>query len=385
MKKIYLDYAAYCPPLPECLSCFLETLEYTGNSQSMHSFGSLSNSILKSCINKIKDIYDCNYDDKVIFTSGATESNNIALNGFKSSIDQYIIGSTEHSSVYNTVKYKNVKVVMVKDGVIDLEELKGYLSHDKKTLVSIMMVNNETGVITSNIKEAIDLVHEYKGLFHSDCAQAAIKIPMSFKSLNIDMISMSSAKVGSVAGSGLLIAKSSIFINNNFEPIIKGGGQQGDIRSGTPPIALINAFTLALENGTKNIKTQNQKDKDIMNEIISHLIYHDCYIVGSNRVPSILYLSDFKTHQSEQVALLDQRNICVSAGSACNKGGGIYSDKFYQSHNLYETKKQDNNNTLNHSLDFIKNAYSTGIRVSIGPQTTKSDVSEFVEAWIDLL
>ena len=258
---IYLDNAATTKVDPEVLNSYNQiTLKYFANPSSIHSLGQESSRLLDKSREQILNVLKLTHHD-VIFTSGATEANNLAIKGYcfanRSRGKHIITSSTEHPSVLNTVLEMQdfgfeVTVLPVnKEGQIEVNSLKAAIREDT-ILVSLMMVNNEVGAINP-IKEVGEYLKKFpKIAFHVDMVQAIGKLPLDFN--NIDMFSIAGHKIHGLLGSGLLIKEKKIIL----KAINQGGGQENNLRSGTNTLALsaslAKALRLVIEGEANNLK-----------------------------------------------------------------------------------------------------------------------------------
>ena len=272
--------------------------------------------------------------EEIYFTSCGSESNNWAIKGFLSANDNclsLIVSEVEHPSVYEVARYYEAKnelrvyyCPVDKDGIYRLEDLEIILQtikekdNDDIPLVSMMYVNNETGVI-NDINAVANLVHKYGGVFHSDMVQALTHIPINVKELDVDMASFSFCKIGLPRGLGALYIKEGI----NIDPLIHGGGQERGLRSGTENTMCISMLAETvdyyLENKNFIDEYINKLNTILINEIISH---SPVQVVknGEDTIPNIVSFRFQGIDASRLRDLLDLKGIIVSTGSACKSG-----------------------------------------------------------------
>ena len=316
IKTIYLDNAATTKPKREVIDainkCFVEDW---GNPSSLYKIGIRAKDIVEENRKIVADLIGAN-PNEIIFTSGACESNSHAICGYMNSHNSGLITSSiEHKSVMNIVDTYNDRAVIVpvgEDGFVDMSRLEEALvtSPFETTLVSIQYANNEIGTI-QNVEDISRLVHEYGGVLHTDATQI---IPDRKINVNgIDMMSFSGQKLGASKGIGVLYVRNGIKIN----PIIYGS-QEKSLRGGTENVPYI----AGLGEAIKNLKYPTNEQRDyFVKKILSEI--DNCYLVGckyydNNRLKNNASIC-FKGVESESVLLmLDQRDICVSSGSACN-------------------------------------------------------------------
>lgn len=317
MKEIYLDNASTALDIDE--------MKY-GNASSLHRKGIETAKILLDNREKISRVLNCQ-PQEIIFTSGGTESDNLAIKGIARALEgrgkSIAVGATEHKAVLNSCKaleregFKTIIVPVDKEGIIKIDKLEEILKNDDVTLVSIMYANNETGAIQP-IKEIADIVHRYGKIFHTDAVQAANCLSLNTQDLGVDAMSLSGHKVGALKGVGLLYLKQGVSIL----PIIDGGGQEHGIRSGTENIEGIISFADSLF--FINPEEYSQKCNALKKKMIS-VFKEGLKDIVPIRINSPLHsLSThisitFKGIDGEALELLlSQERIYVSTGSACN-------------------------------------------------------------------
>lgn len=364
---IYLDNAATTKVDPEVLNSYNQiTLKYFANPSSIHSLGQESSRLLDKSREQILNVLKLTHHD-VIFTSGATEANNLAIKGYcfanRSRGKHIITSSTEHPSVLNTVLemqdfgFEVTVLPVSKSGQIEVKTLKAAIREDT-ILVSLMMVNNEVGAINP-IKEVGEYLKKFpKIAFHVDMVQAIGKLPLDFN--NIDMFSIAGHKIHGLLGSGLLIKEKKIII----KAINQGGGQENNLRSGTNTLALsaslAKALRLAVEGEANNFK----KVKVLSERLLGYLKDNkDKYLINSYNEdnPYIVNFSLLHHKASVVVEALSNRGIMVSSLSACHAKNEDYSKvvyAMYQDLNLAHNTIRisfDKDNTIEEVEALIKN------------------------------
>ena len=362
---IYLDNAATSKVYPEVLESYNQiTLKYFANPSSIHKLGQESNRLLEKSREQILSLFNLTHYE-VIFTSGATEANNLAIKGYalanKSRGNHLITTAVEHPSVLNTFKalekygYEITILPVNKNGVIEVNSLKAAIK-DNTILVSIMSVNNETGAINP-IKEAGELLKNYpKIAFHVDMTQAIGKIDVPLE--NIDMFSFSGHKIHALLGSGALIKEKKIIL----EPIANGGGQENNNRSGTNTLALSATLAKALRISLKEQKENYNKVSNLRDYLVSYLRDNpDLYSLNSldNNNPYIVNFSLLSHKASVVVEALSNKGIMVSSLSACHSKNEDYS---------YVVLAMNNDMKLAHNT----------IRVSFSYENTVDDVNALI-------
>ncbi len=337
MNKItYLDNNATTPLHPEVKKSFIDALDIFGNASSLHQMGRIARAHIEDARAKVADFLDAS-PEEIIFTSGASESNNAILNNVvcdNSSCGTKVCSSTccshvitsviEHPSVYETCKElakDGVKVTFVgvdNKGVIKMDQIKEALK-TRAALVSIMLANNEIGSIQP-IKEVVAIAKATGTLVHTDAVQAIGKMKVSVKDLGVDYLSLSGHKLYGPKGIGVLYVKKGI----KFCPLIKGGHHEFNLRAGTENIPAIVALGKAVEvlkTGQEAEVAQIKKLRDSLKDGIVRSI-PDIIINGDveNGLVNTLNIS-FKYVEGEAIMLyLDLEGIEVSTGSACASG-----------------------------------------------------------------
>ena len=356
---IYLDYNANCPIFDDVKVEVMRNLNLFGNPSAIHSLGKNINETIEASRTLILKFFNA-IDSKVIFTSSGTESNNLILKKIKN-IDYFLTSSIEHYSVLN-VRDDFQLINVNPDGLVDLEDLEKKLRelNSKKFLLSIMLVNNENGVIQP-IKEISKIVKKYGGFIHCDAAQAIGKMNLNFDKLGIDSMTLSSHKFGGPIGVSGLIIKNHIKVDE----FLSGGDQEYSLRSGSVNFILIPPFAKALEY------TKSDEYKDNLAKIFNwrewfennlKKIAQNAIIFGKN-APRLGNVTQFCIPgvQSENIIFsMDVDNIMVSSGSSCSS----------------KVKKESH---VLRAMNFSKQISSNSIRVSWGWKSKKEELSIFLD------
>ena len=342
---IYFDNSATTMVDDKVLETYNKVcLNYPGNSNSIHSLGVKSKELEDYATSRIAKFFGVK-NTEIIYTSGASESNNMVLKGvasrYKSRGNHIITSYLEHSSVLETVKYLEdkgfvVDYVNVKDdGLIDLDNLKE-LINDKTILVSISYVDSELG-IRQNIDEINKIVREYpKCYFHVDATQAVGKINVDFK--NLDFLSMSAHKIFGMKGIGLLLKKENIVIDN----LIHGGKSSTSYRSGTPALPLICSLMKALEIIIPNVEDNYNYVKKLNSIIIDNLKKYEGVHINSteNSIPYVINFSIVNIKPETFIHAMEEYGIYISTKSACSTSDiskavySIYHDENISTHSI---------------------------------------------------
>ncbi|TPD63255.1 cysteine desulfurase [Emcibacter nanhaiensis] len=360
----YLDYNATVPVRPEVIEEMSRALAAGGNASSVHTIGRKAKATLEKSRATIADMINCR-PQMITFTSGGTEANNIALRCVGA--ERLIVAATEHDSVLDVARHfpGETDILPVSErGLIDRAELENLLKNsDRKTVVSIMLANNETGVI-QEIAELSELVHYYNALMHTDAVQAFGKIPLDFRALGVDMMSLSSHKIGGPQGAGAFVAWEKI----DVEPLIRGGGQELGRRSGTENLPGIAGFGTAAGMVPKSLQAMQQigewRDR-IEQQLSRHSNKVRFFGAASDRLPNVTSILMPDVSSETQVMAMDLEGICVSAGSACSSG------KVKASHVIT-------------AMGGSEQEASSTIRVSLGWNSKQEDVERFITAWCKL-
>ncbi|MGB1076766.1 MAG: cysteine desulfurase family protein [Bdellovibrionales bacterium] len=361
-KRTYLDYNATCPIRPEVIEGVVFAMETLGNPSSIHQEGRQARKLVETARAKVSDLVGCSAK-QVIFTSGATESNNMLLKGYAPH-RRILISATEHSSVIRAgVKAELIPVHS--SGLINLDALKALLEEDTRPVfVSIMAVNSETGVIQP-IKEISALLSDYDSIFHTDAAQAVGRIPVYFPSMGVQFLSLSGHKIGGPQGIGVIVMEN----GTNPPTLIEGGGQERRQRAGTENVAAIHGLGIACEIALDNLE-EFQKLGVFQSTLEKALKASNTDIVinGENapRVANTTSLCLKGFDASTLLMSLDIEGIAVSTGSACSSGS------VEPSHVLKAMGHSDSN-------------AKSGLRISTGWATTQDDIDAFLKAWNKIL
>lgn len=368
---IYFDNASTSKPRKEVLDEFLKTSNNNyANPSSIHKLA-MENSanIERIKLNILRKLKLNDRDYEVIFTSGATESNNLAILGFclknKRRFNHVLTSVYEHASVLNIFKelekqgFKVDYIKVNKEGVIDLDDLKNHLDANP-VFVSFMGVNNEIGTI-NDLNKIRDIIGE-NNVFHSDLVQGIGKVDLDLNKL--DMFTFTGHKINGLKGCGVLIKRKKL----NIEPIIFGGGQQNNLRSGTLDYPSICAFNVALDTLMKNKDIEYKNVKEIHDYLVSELSKIDGVKVHNflTSSPYIVSLSLLNKKASVVVEALSNKDIFVNSESAC------YS------------KRSDKSYVLE-AIGCSEKEASNPIRISLGLYNTMSEAEIFIKEFKDIL
>ncbi len=360
---IYLDYQSTTPIDPRVIEVMMRSMsEDFGNPHSRtHAFGWKSEELIEIARKQVAELIGADAKE-IIFTSGATESNNLAIKGvakfYGESKNHIITIATEHKCVINSARdleqegYEVTFLQVQKNGLIDLNQLENAIT-DKTCLVSIMSVNNEIGVIQP-LKEIGTLCRKKGVFFHTDAAQAFGKIPLNVDEMNIDLMSISAHKIYGPKGIGAIYIRRKPRVR--IKPIISGGGQERGLRSGTLATFLAVGFGKAAEIAKNEMEKDYVHIKKLSDKLYNAVMKNEfVYLNGDkeNRYPGNLNFS-FAGIEGESM-IMAIKDLAVSSGSACT------SASLEPSYVL-------------HSLGVEDELAHTSIRFGIGRFTTEEEI-----------
>ena len=325
---IYLDNSATTKPCPEAVAAVAAAMtENWGNPSALYDFGIDTARKMLTARNQVALAMGAERD-RVFFTSGGTEADNWAIMGTVKRMgkrgNHIITTAIEHPAVLNCMKeleaqgYEVTYLQPDSTGQISTDSLKAALRKDT-ILVSIMMVNNETGAVMP-ISQMAKLTHRLcpDAYFHTDAVQGFLKVAFQAKALGADLISISSHKIHGPKGVGALYISPRL---KSFPPLLLGGGQESGYRSGTEGTPAIFGFAAACEAVSATFREDTKREKEMLNKLISELCKLErVRINGTHEAPHILSVSIPGVPTQNSINILQESGICVSAGSACAKG-----------------------------------------------------------------
>lgn len=361
---IYLDYSATTPVDLEVFDTLSKvTKNFVGNANSIHSLGQKSSELLESATKQIADIFGVN-PSEIVYTSGATEANNMALIGTALANHKkgkhIIVSKLEHPSIYaicdylKTMGFEISYVNNDKEGLIDFDDLKEKVREDT-ILVSICAVNSEIGV-RQPLKMIRQIIKkENMGtIFHSDMTQAIGKVSVNMH--DVDLASMSGHKIFGPKGIGFLYKSSMVKIT----PLIYGSGKSNDLKPGTPPLPLIAALSKAIRLANDGLEKRERFISLLNDKITSSLSKYPNIIINKTKysIPQILNISVMDVMPEVIVHALDKHEIYLSTNTACSSG--------------------DISNSVIAIYNDINRAKHT-LRISLSYVTTTEEVNRFLE------
>jgi cysteine desulfurase len=332
---VYLDHAATTPLAPEALVALTRELARTGNPSSLHGSGRRARRSVEDARETIAAAAGA-HPSEVIFTSGGTESDNLAVKGLYWSRSgehpgrrRILCSAVEHHAVLDTVewleRHEGADVTWLPvdgDGVVDLAALKAELAREPDTiaLVTVMWANNEVGSIQP-VRELVELAHAAGVPVHSDAVQAFGSLPVDFRSSGLDAMSISGHKIGGPVGVGALLLGRAV----KLTPVQHGGGQERDVRSGTLDTASIAAFAAAAEAAKARLATESARISGLRDRLIDGVRQRVPEAVlrgapGAGRLPGNAHFTFPGCEGDSLLFLLDLAGVESSTGSACTAG-----------------------------------------------------------------
>ena len=376
-RTVYLDNSATTRISDVALAKYNEvSLSNYGNPSSLHTLGFNAEKELKAARQAICASLGAR-DAEIIFTASGSEANNLAIIGRAEAKDRFLNNATiistmgEHASVSEPLKKlesRGFKVSYLKTegGALDLDELASLCKKDT-VLVTMMMVNNETGALY-DIKRASDIIKAKSpdALIHVDATQSYMKIPFTMKSIGADMVTVSSHKIAGPKGVGALVILPGVKKSRGLSPLILGGGQEGGLRSGTENVPAIAAFGVAAQLGTKNLTSNNiyleSLRKKLIEKITNDKALSEISITNpQSHAPHILNITLPSIKSETMLHFLSAEGIFVSSGSACSSNTG------HKSSALLAYGKSENE-------------ADSSIRISFSPLNTEEDLEVLCDA-----
>ena len=359
-RPIYLDYNATTPVRPAVAAAMTEALTTVGNPSSVHGFGRAARARLETAREQVAALVGAR-PAQVVFTSGGTEANNLAVAG--SGRERVLVSAIEHDSVLKAAAAETIPVD--RRGAVDLDALERMLATPAApALVAVMLANNETGAIQP-VADAARITHASGALLHCDAVQAAGRIAIDFNGLGVDLMTLSAHKLGGPAGVGALIIADHV----NLAARQRGGGQERGRRAGTENLAGIVGFGVAAEIAAAELDAtarladlRDDLERRAMGAVPGALVFGR----DGPRLSNTSCLALPGVASEVQVMALDLAGVAVSAGSACSSG------KLQPSHVL-------------RAMGADAATAASAIRISLGWQTEAADIDRFIEAWSEIV
>jgi cysteine desulfurase len=368
-KSVYLDHNATTAISPEVLEAMLPYLEGRfGNPSSIHAYGQEAKSALYDARESVSSLINAS-PNELLFTSGGTESDNLAILGVLEAAEggrrHLIASSVEHHAVWNLMRAlakKSCPVTLLKvdrNGVVDPQELKRAM-RDDTLLVSIMHANNETGVLQP-VEELSRVTHNGGAYFHTDAVQSVGKIPVDVKALGVDMLTLSGHKIYGPKGVGALYVRRGV----KLRPMFRGGGQERSRRPGTENLPGIVGLGRASEIAQSALGTDNERIAELRDHLERAVLETITEVAvngaGAPRTSNTTSLSFAHIEGETLTIALDLNGFAVSTGAACSSGS-VEPSHVLQAMGLGTERVQ------------------SSIRVSLGKSTTRSEIDSFVVA-----
>ena len=370
--RIYLDWNATAPLRREAREAMTAAMDLSGNPSSVHAEGRKARKLVEDARAAVAGAVGA-LARNVIFTSGGTEANALALTpGLRRvsgpPVERLAVSAIEHASVlaggrFPTEAISNIGVT--RSGLVDLDRLRVMLADLPPALVSIMLANNETGAVQP-VAEAGEIVHSAGGLLHVDAIQAFGKIPFDINALNADLLTLSAHKIGGPKAAGALVLAEGLL---GPEPLLRGGGQERGHRAGTENVAGIAGFGAAVSAALSTVDRDAIRLEGLRNHLENGLRQTPDMIVFSDdvtRLPNTTLFTVPGLKAETAVIGFDLAGIAVSSGSACSSG------KVQPSHVLQ-------------AMGYGPKLAQGAVRLSLGWSTSEADIDRCLEAWRKLV
>jgi len=374
-ERVYLDWNATAPMRPEARAAMTAALDILGNPSSVHAEGRAARRVVEEARERVALLVWAE-PPNVIFTSGGTEANVLALapgdGPHGKRFDRLLVSAIEHPSVLAGGRFPAAmveKLPVSGEGLVDLaalgQRLRDLAAQGLRPLVSVMVANNETGAVQP-LSAIADAVHEAGGLVHGDGVQAAGKIPCNINTLGVDFLTLSGHKIGAPKGVGALVKRERRL---DLVSLITGGGQERGARAGTENVAAIAGFGAAAMAARQNFEADTARMRQLRDRLEAGLRSATPTIVifaeNVDRLPNTTLLALPGMKAETAVIAFDLEGVAVSSGAACSSG------KVAPSHVLA---------AMGAGPDLARGA----VRVSLGASTTENDVERFLRAWINV-
>jgi cysteine desulfurase len=367
-NRIYLDWNATTPLRPEARAAMAAEWELCGNPSSVHAEGRQARRLVEEARSSIASAVGA-LPRNVIFTSGGTEANALALTpglrrGSGLAVGRLLVSAIEHASVLSGGRFPADAIGTIgvtSEGLLDLDRLRAMLEGGPPALVSVMLANNETGAVQP-VAQVAEIVHAAGGLLHVDAIQAFGKIPCDINRMNADLVALSAHKIGGPKGIGAVILADGMLA---LEPLLRGGGQELGRRAGTENVAGIAGFGAAAKAAIGALEGDAVRFESLRNRLERGLRQAPDVIVFSETVPRLPNTTLFTVPglKAETAVIgFDLEGIAVSSGSACSSG------KVQPSHVL-------------EAMGFGPKLAQGAVRLSLGWSTSEEDVDRCLEAW----
>lgn len=354
----YLDWNATTPLRPEAAAAISDALACGGNPSSVHRRGRSARQMVERAREAITELVGGVDPGGVVFVSGGTEANHLALLGIGRG--RVLVSAVEHDSVRHAVPSAET-IPVDPDGIVDVDALERLLAADARpALISVMFANNETGVFQP-VEAISSIAGKYGALFHCDAVQAAGKVRLDARALGADLITVSAHKLGGPPGIGALIVTGAL----DLAPLFRGGGQERGRRAGTENLPGIAGFAAAARAAATEIASYDRV-RGLRDELEASIAASvpEALVLGwrVRRLPNTSALAMPGVPAETQVIALDLEGVMVSAGAACSSG------KVGPSHVLA-------------AMGVDPDVAASTIRVSLGWGSSEADIAHFLQAW----
>jgi cysteine desulfurase len=367
-ERIYLDWNATTPLRRQARDAMAAAWDLCGNPSSVHAEGRQARKLVEDARARVAGAVGA-LPRNVIFTSGGTEANALALTsglrrGSGLPVTRLVVSAIEHASVLAGGRFlpeAMETIGVARSGLLDLDHLREILGDGPPALVSVMLANNETGAVQP-VAEAGEIVHAAGGLLHVDAIQALGKIPFDISEMNADLVTLSAHKIGGPKGVGAVVLAEGVL---GFEPLLRGGGQELGRRAGTENVAGIAGFGAAvkaamgsLESDAVRLESLRDRLENGLRDTTDAIVFAD----GAPRLPNTTLFTVPGLKAETAVIGFDLAGVAVSSGSACSSG------KVQPSHVL-------------EAMGFGPELAQGAVRLSLGWSTSDADIDRCLEAW----
>ncbi|MCX7364993.1 MAG: cysteine desulfurase family protein [Alphaproteobacteria bacterium] len=354
--SVYLDHNASSPLRPAALDAMVEALRSGGNPSSVHRMGRAARARIDAARRQVAALVGA-LPAEIVFTSGGTEANNLALAG--AGRRRVLVSAVEHDSVLKAVPDAEI-IPVDRDGVVDLAALERSLAaSEEAALVSVMFANNETGALQP-IGEIVRLARAAGALVHCDAVQGAGRAPIEMHGLGVDYLSLSAHKLGGPAGVGALAVRAGAPLSTDR----RGGGQESSRRAGTENVAGIAGFGVAAKEAYGGLAIDGWR-AGLEGALLNIAPDARIFGAGAPRLDNTTCISMPGVRAETQVMALDLSGICVSAGAACSSG------------------KVTRSATLT-AMGVDAAVADTALRISLGWNSAQQDIERLIAAWREL-
>jgi cysteine desulfurase len=367
-ERVYLDWNATTPLRRQARDAMAAAWDLCGNPSSVHAEGRQARKLVEDARARVAGAVGA-LPRNVIFTSGGTEANALALTsglrrGSGLPVTRLVVSAIEHASVLAGGRFlpeAMETIGVARSGLLDLDHLREILGDGPPALVSVMLANNETGAVQP-VAEAGEIVHAAGGLLHVDAIQALGKIPFDISEMNADLVTLSAHKIGGPKGVGAVVLAEGVL---GFEPLLRGGGQELGRRAGTENVAGIAGFGAAvkaamgsLESDAVRLESLRDRLENGLRDTTDAIVFAD----GAPRLPNTTLFTVPGLKAETAVIGFDLAGVAVSSGSACSSG------KVQPSHVL-------------EAMGFGPELAQGAVRLSLGWSTSDADIDRCLEAW----